>query len=165
MNEAFRYRHWAGFNRYTHPYGLAAICVFGKQSGSPCHCDLFRHGIGTPYTKDTELFGRVPSRPLFPNALDFASRGTCVGSWYGHKLDPMPSFMGSENLNNPLRRTPSISSTSRHYNSPLTYSMEQNGSSAIHILKLMAWAKHLWCWNINQLPIRLLPVRGSLRID
>ena len=50
LNGTFRYRHWAGFDRYTHPYGLAAICVFGKQSGSPCHCDLFSLRIGTPST-------------------------------------------------------------------------------------------------------------------
>ncbi len=40
LYRAFRYPHWAGFNGNTHPYGLAAACVFIKQSESPSHCDL-----------------------------------------------------------------------------------------------------------------------------
>ena len=35
----FRYRHWAGFNGNTHPFGLAAAYVFIKQSEPPSHCD------------------------------------------------------------------------------------------------------------------------------
>ena len=40
LYEDFRYPHWAGFGGNTHPYGLAASCVFIKQSESPSHCDL-----------------------------------------------------------------------------------------------------------------------------
>ena len=40
LDWAFRYPHWAGFSGNTHPFGLAATCVFIKQSESPSHCDL-----------------------------------------------------------------------------------------------------------------------------
>src|SRR5579883_2585883 len=65
LNEGFRYRHWPGFSDCTHPFGLAVICVFIKQSGPPCNCDLRFHLIdktaGTPSTEATGLTCRVPS--------------------------------------------------------------------------------------------------------
>ena len=39
LDPVFRYQHWAGFTRNTHPFGLAASCVFIKQSELPSHCD------------------------------------------------------------------------------------------------------------------------------
>ena len=39
LKQNLRCRHWAGFNRYTHPFELAAIYVFVKQSEFSCHCD------------------------------------------------------------------------------------------------------------------------------
>ena len=33
------FQHWAGVSPYTSPYGLAATCVFVKQSPGPAHCD------------------------------------------------------------------------------------------------------------------------------
>ena len=40
LNPGFRYLHWPGFISRTHPFGLAAYCVFSKQSGPPCYCNL-----------------------------------------------------------------------------------------------------------------------------
>ena len=40
LNPGFRYLHWPGFIKRTHPFGLALYCVFSKQSGPPCHCNL-----------------------------------------------------------------------------------------------------------------------------
>ena len=39
LKQNLRYRHWAGFGRYTHPFELAATYVFIKQSEFPCYCD------------------------------------------------------------------------------------------------------------------------------
>ena len=39
LKQSLRYRHWAGFGRYTHPFELAATYVFTKQSELPCYCD------------------------------------------------------------------------------------------------------------------------------
>ena len=39
LKQNLRYRHWAGFGRYTHPFELAATYVFIKQSVFPCYCD------------------------------------------------------------------------------------------------------------------------------
>src|SRR2546421_11927033 len=40
LNPGFRYLHWPGFISRTHPFGLATYCVFSKQSGPPCYCNL-----------------------------------------------------------------------------------------------------------------------------
>ena len=61
LHEAFRYRHWAGFNRCTHPFGLAPTYVFVKQSESLSHCDLLLHEVGTPSTEGTGLICLIPS--------------------------------------------------------------------------------------------------------
>ena len=97
----FRYRHWAGFSRYTHPFGLAPTYVFVKQSESPSHCDLVLLGLGTPSTEGTGPICRIPSGRLAPHALGFSPRGTCVGSWYGRGLDPNGLFTGSRHQPNP----------------------------------------------------------------
>ena len=101
LDGAFRYRHWAGFSGHTQPYGLAATCVFVKQSESPSHCDLLFHGVGTPSSEGTGPFCRVPSGRLFPLALGFSPRGTCVGSWYGQGYDPRRLFMDPWTQRNP----------------------------------------------------------------
>ena len=41
LKEGLTHPHWAGFTDYTNPYGLAVSYVLIKQSGPPCHCDLF----------------------------------------------------------------------------------------------------------------------------
>ena len=86
LNPTFRYLHWPGFSDYTHPFGLAVTCVFIKQSGPPCHCDLrFQFYIktaGIPYTKGTGLVCRVPSRTVYPIHLRLFIQCTCVGSRY-----------------------------------------------------------------------------------
>ncbi len=79
----FTYRHWAGVTSRTHPFGLAAGCVFIKQSEPPGHCDLLLRGAGTPSTEDTGPVCRVPSPAFLRHALGFSPRGTSVGSWYG----------------------------------------------------------------------------------
>ena len=97
----FRYRHWAGFSRCTHPFGLAPTYVFVKQSESPSHCDLVLRGLGTPSTEGTGPICRIPSGRLVPHALGFSPRGTCVGSGYGRGLDPSGLFTGSRHQPNP----------------------------------------------------------------
>lgn len=88
LNPSFRYLHWPGFSDYTHPFGLAVTCVFIKQSGPPCHCDLRRQfyitAAGIPYTKGTGLFCRVPSPTVYPIHLRLLIQRTCVGSRYDH---------------------------------------------------------------------------------
>ena len=91
MYPGFRYPHWAGLRGCTNPYGVAAPCVFSKQSLPPCHCDLRklqsnhrrhpfyqRYGANLP----NSLGRNVPPR------LRLLTQGTCVGSRYG----PLPPF-------------------------------------------------------------------------
>jgi hypothetical protein len=52
LNPSFRYLHWPGFIKRTHPFGLALYCVFSKQSRPPCYCNLrtlfYITNAGTP---------------------------------------------------------------------------------------------------------------------
>ena len=77
LDPGFRYRHWPGFNGYTHLFRLAAICVFIKQSGPPSHCDLRLHLIdkaaGTPYTEGTGLDCRFPWARLSQHTFTFSA--------------------------------------------------------------------------------------------
>ena len=77
LDLGLRYRHWPGLIPRTHPYGLAGNCVFVKQSGAPCHCDLRIRAklriAGTPYPEVTGLIGRFPSPALFRQALAFSA--------------------------------------------------------------------------------------------
>ena len=54
------------------------------------------HGAGTPYTEDTGLICRVPSRRLDQQALGYSPRGTCVGSRYGLIVRPHWIFHGNQ---------------------------------------------------------------------
>lgn len=67
LKESLKHHDWAGFTKYTLPFGTALGYVFGKQSGSPCYCNLLLHftfrqntEIGTTYTEDTWLNCRFP---------------------------------------------------------------------------------------------------------
>ena len=99
LNPTFRYLHWPGFSDYTNPFGLAVTCVFIKQSGPPCHCDLrFQFYIktaGIPYTKGTGLVCRVPSRTVYPIHLRLLIQCTCVGSRYEHTSSSLHSLSWS----------------------------------------------------------------------
>ena len=102
VNPSFRYLHWPGFSDYTHPFGLAVTCVFIKQSGPPCHCDLRRQfyitAAGIPYTKGTGLFCRVPSPTVYPIHLRLLIQRTCVGSRYGQTNNSLHSISWSPGI-------------------------------------------------------------------
>jgi hypothetical protein len=102
LNPSFRYLHWPGFSDYTHPFGLAVTCVFIKQSGPPCHCDLrsqfFIKTAGIPYTKGTGLVCRVPSPTVYPIHLRLIIQCTCVGSRYGQTNNSLHSISWSPGL-------------------------------------------------------------------
>ena len=78
MDPAFRYPHWAGLRGCTNPYGVAAPCVFSKQSPPPRHCDLRWQlrttTAGTPSTEDTGPICRFPSAGVFRHALACSAR-------------------------------------------------------------------------------------------
>ena len=91
LNRGFTYRHWADVTSCTNPFGLAACCVFIKQSEPLCHCDASLIEMRTPYTEGMRLICRVPSTGVSQHTLGFSPRGTCVGSQYGHKsIDLFP---------------------------------------------------------------------------
>ena len=124
LNPTFRYLHWPGFSDYTNPFGLAVTCVFIKQSGPPCHCDLrFQFYIktaGIPYTKGTGLVCRVPSRTVYPIHLRLFIQCTCVGSRYDQTSSSLHSLSWSLGLGK-TQLTPShswIRIGSRHYGTP-----------------------------------------------
>jgi hypothetical protein len=102
LNPSFRYLHWPGFSDYTHPFGLAVTCVFIKQSGPPCHCDLrsqfFIKTAGIPYTKGTGLVCRVPSPTVYPIHLRLIIQCTCVGSRYGLTNNSLHSISWSPGI-------------------------------------------------------------------
>jgi len=85
LKQSFTYRHWADVTSCTHPFGLAACCVFIKQSEPPCHCDASLNEMRTPYTEGMRLICRIPSTGVSQHTLGFSPRGTCVGSQYGRK--------------------------------------------------------------------------------
>ena len=124
LNPSFRYLHWPGFSDYTHPFGLAVTCVFIKQSGPPCHCDLRRQfyitAAGIPYTKGTGLFCRVPSPTVYPIHLRLLIQRTCVGSRYDHyKTLTTQFFMVSWTRANSANAKPLTSRIgSRHCDTP-----------------------------------------------
>jgi hypothetical protein len=90
LNPSFRYLHWPGFSDYTKAFALAVTCVFIKQSGPPCHCDLrwqfYITVSGIPYTKGTGLVCRVPLPTVYPIHLRLLIQRTCVGSRYDHHM-------------------------------------------------------------------------------
>ena len=99
LNPGFRYLHWPGFSDYTKDFSLAVTCVFIKQSGPPCHCDLrsqfFIKTAGIPYTKGTGLVCRVPSPTVYPIHLRLIIQRTCVGSRYGQTNNSLHSISWS----------------------------------------------------------------------
>ena len=102
LNPGFRYLHWPGFSDYTNAFALAVTCVFIKQSGPPCHCDLrsqfFIKTAGIPYTKGTGLVCRVPSPTVYPIHLRLIIQCTCVGSRYGQTNNSLHSISWSPGL-------------------------------------------------------------------
>ena len=94
--------YWPGFSDYTNPFGLAVTCVFIKQSGPPCHCDLrsqfFIKTSGIPYTKGTGLVCRVPSPTVYPIHLRLIIQRTCVGSRYDQTNNSLHSISWSPGL-------------------------------------------------------------------
>ena len=92
LYQVFRCPHWAGLMGYTHPFGLAAHYVFIKQSGPPGHCDQPTAGLAPLIPRLRGQFAEFPWLRCIRYALDCSSRGTCVGSRYGHTGWPLPRF-------------------------------------------------------------------------
>ena len=103
LNPGFRYGHWAGFSRRTHPYGLAATYVFVKQSGSPSHCDLPLREVGTPSPEVTGPICRIPSGRFNPTRLRLLTQGHLCRFWVRAPRTPFPCrlFTGSRHQPNP----------------------------------------------------------------
>ncbi len=141
LNPSFRYLHWPGFSDYTKDFSLAVTCVFIKQSGPPCHCDLrwqfYTTAAGIPYTKGTGLVCRVPSPTVYPIHLRLLIQRTCVGSRYeptGISLRHLSWSLGVEQT----QLTPSHSSLGRVLvitTLPNPQTVRQNDGSACPIRK------------------------------
>ena len=141
LNPSFRYLHWPGFSDYTKDFSLAVTCVFIKQSGPPCHCDLrwqfYTTAAGIPYTKGTGLVCRVPSPTVYPIHLRLLIQRTCVGSRYeptGISLRHFSWSLGVEQT----QLTPSHSSLGRVLvitTLPNPQTVKQNDGSACPIRK------------------------------
>lgn len=67
LNRGLKYRHWADFTNYTHPFELAVGCVFVKQSDPPSHCALHPHLC--KYGSRNPFFQRYGT--ILPNSLDW----------------------------------------------------------------------------------------------
>ena len=136
MESGFRYRHWTGFRSRTHPFGLAASCVFIKQPGPPCHCDLRPQPSGQGHRHPLSLsYGaNLPSSLAWsaPTRLGLLTLGTCVGSGYGCGGSFPAHFSRSPGIG----RTPLcgrlflLSPDSHHYGTPQAYTVKQGDGPA-----------------------------------
>ncbi len=164
LYRGFRYRHWAGFSRCTHPFGLAPTYVFVKQSESPSHCDLPLREVGTPSTEGTGPICRIPSGRLVPHALGFSPRGpvSVLGTVVG--LTPAgfsraPGISQTLTLEGPSRIHPLLRITRLRGLRRLDTAATVLGLAR----SVTRWAEHPRGRNINRLPFRYAPLRAHLR--
>ena len=114
------------------------------------------HGAGTPYTEDTGLICRVPSRRLDQQALGYSPRGTCVGSRYGLNVRPHWAFHGDQESTEDgvtpsySRLHPLLVITTLHGFT----SLEQAGEPARHIPIRTQGQNTVRYRNINLFPFR-----------
>jgi hypothetical protein len=75
LERSLRYRHWAGFSGNTHPSGLAATCVFIKQSGFPSYCDQPFSRLAPLIPKVRGDFAEFPRVDCLPTRLGLLTQG------------------------------------------------------------------------------------------
>lgn len=99
----FTYRHWAGVTSRTNPFGLAAGCVFIKQSEPPGHCDQPLSGLAPLLPKIRGQFAEFPrprssdtpwaSHPGAPvSVLGTVSRGPSLLPFHGLQVSAEASL-------------------------------------------------------------------------
>ena len=118
----------------------------------------------TPYPEVTELICRVPSPQLRRHAVDYSSRGTCVGSRYGHHGCKQAPFHWHEESSKAGFRPPTRAfanfSPLRLYICIDTWTDRRVCSKYPHASALAQRLR--WCRNIDLLPFRHSRLRNDL---